>query len=124
MPAMKPEDCDLLVAEYINAGNVEAAVDLYEANATFLTEPGKTITGHAAIRALLAGMIAGKPKLSMKVPVVIQNGELALLVSDYTVVMTGADGKPTTISARGTEVVRRQADGTWRFVIDNPTGTA
>jgi len=26
--------------------------------------------------------------------------------------------------ARGTEVVRRQADGTWRFVIDNPTGTA
>src|SRR5580698_8690718 len=116
MPAMKPEDCDLLVAEYINAGNVEAAVDLYEANATFLTEPGKTITGHAAIRALLAGMIAGKPKLTMKVPVVIQNGELALLVSVYTVVMTGADGKPTTISARGTEVVRRQADGTWRFV--------
>ncbi len=37
--------------------------------------------------------------------------------------MTGADGKPSTISACGTEVVHRQADGTWRFVIDNPTGT-
>ena len=124
MPAKKPEDCDLLVAEYINSGNVEAAVDLYEANATFMAEPGKPVVGHAAIRALMAGMMAGKPKLTMKVPIVVQSGELALLVSDYTVVSTGPDGKQTSISARGTEVVRRQADGTWLFVIDNPTGTA
>ena len=124
MPASKPEDCDYLVAEFINAGNVDAAVELYEPNATFVAEPGKSITGHAAIRALMAGMIATKPRLTMKVPVVVQNGELALLVSDYTVTSTGADGKPTSMSARGTEVVRRQADGTWRFVIDNPTGTA
>ena len=124
MPAKKPEDCDLLVAEYINSGNVEAAVDLYEADATFVTGPGKTVVGHAAIRALMAEMMAGKPKLTMKVPIVVQSGELALLVSDYTVVTAGPDGKQTSISARGTEVVRRQADGTWRFVIDNPTGTA
>ena len=56
--------------------------------------------------------------------IVVVNGDLALLVSDHSVAMTGADGKPTTISGRGTEVVRRQPDGTWRFVIDNPTGTA
>lgn len=124
MPARKPEECDLLIAEYINAGNLDAAVELYEPGATFVAEPGKTITGQAAIREALKGMLASKPRLTMKVPIVLQNGELALLVSDYTVVMTGADGKPTTISARGTEVVRRQADGTWLFVIDNPTGTA
>lgn len=47
-----------------------------------------------------------------------------LIVSDYTITGTGPDGKRTCSSARGTEVVRRQADGTWRFVIDNPTGTA
>jgi len=124
MPAKKPEDCDHLVAEYINSGNVDAAVDLYEPTATFVAAPGKPVIGHAAIRELMAGMIAGKPRLTMKVPIVVQNGELALLVSDYTVTSTGADGKQTSISARGTEVVRRQADGTWRFVIDNPTGTA
>jgi uncharacterized protein (TIGR02246 family) len=124
MPANKPEECDLLIAEYINAGNLDAAVELYESDATFVAEPGKAITGHTAIREVFKGMLAGKPRLTMKVPIVLQNGELALTVSDYTVVMTGADGKPSTISARGTEVVRRQADGTWRFVIDNPTGTA
>ena len=50
MPARKPEDCDLLIAEYINSGNVEAAVALYEPTATFLVGPGKPVTGHAAIR--------------------------------------------------------------------------
>jgi uncharacterized protein (TIGR02246 family) len=124
MPAKKPEDCDLLIAEYINAGNLDACVDLYEANAVFMAQPGKPITGHAAIRELMAGMLKGKPKMTMKVPVVIQNGDLALLVSDYTVAATGADGKQSTMSGRGTEVVRRQADGSWRFIIDNPTGTA
>jgi uncharacterized protein (TIGR02246 family) len=124
MPARKPEECDLLIAEYINAGNLDAAVDLYEPNATLLAGPGSTATGQAAIREVLKGMLAGKPRITMKVPIVLVNGELALLVSDYTLAMTGADGKPTTITARGTEVVRRQPDGTWRFVIDNPTGTA
>jgi len=124
MPARKPEECDLLIAEYINAGNLDAAVDLYEPNATLLAGPGNTATGQAAIREVLKGMLAAKPRITMKVPIVLVNGELALLVSDYTLAMTGADGKPTTITARGTEVVRRQPDGTWRFVIDNPTGTA
>jgi uncharacterized protein (TIGR02246 family) len=124
VPAQKPEDCDYLIAEYINSGNVAAAVDLYEPTATFMAEPGKPVSGHAAIRELMAGMIAGKPRIAMKVPIVVRSGELALLVSDYTVTSTGPDGKQTSVSARGTEVVRRQADGTWRFVIDNPTGTA
>jgi ketosteroid isomerase-like protein len=72
----------------------------------------------------MTAMIAGKPRLEMKVPIVVQNGDLALTVSDYTVTSTGPDGKQASSSGRGTEVVRRQADGTWRFIIDNPTGTA
>jgi len=28
MPEKRPEDCDLLLAEYINAGNADAAVGL------------------------------------------------------------------------------------------------
>ena len=47
-----------------------------------------------------------------------------LIGPDYAITGTGPDGKRTSSSARGTEVVRRQADGTWRFVIDSPTGTA
>ena len=37
---------------------------------------------------------------------------------------TGPDGDPVRLSASNADVLRRQADGTWRFVIDNPWGTA
>ena len=124
MPAKSPEDCDLLVAEYINAGNVDAVVDLYEPTATFMAEPGKPVTGHTAIREVMTAMIARKSRLEITVPIVIQNDDLALTVADYTFTSTGPDGEPIASSGRSTEVVRRQADGTWQFIIDNPTGTA
>jgi ketosteroid isomerase-like protein len=100
--AQKPEDCDHLIAEYINSGNVQAAVDLYEPTATFVAEPGKPMSGHAAIREVIAGFVASKPRIAMKVPIVVQSGELALTVSEYTITSTGPDGKQTSSSARGT----------------------
>jgi hypothetical protein len=50
IPAQKPEECDLLIAEYIIAGNLDGAVELHEPSATFVAAPGKTIIGQAAIR--------------------------------------------------------------------------
>ena len=35
---------------------------------------------------------------------------------------TGPDGKPLTMGATTAEVARRQADSTWRYVIDNVWG--
>ncbi len=34
----------------------------------------------------------------------------------------GEDGKPVTLASQAKDVVRRQADGSWRYVIDNPFG--
>jgi len=124
MPARKPEDCDYLVAEAINNGDLEAAVALYEPDATFAVEPGKEVHGHAAIREVMRGFIAAKPKLTMKVPRVYQSGDVAILISAFSSTSTGADGKQESSSGNGTEVVRRQPDGTWLFLIDNPNGLA
>ena len=33
---------------------------------------------------------------------------------------TGPDGKAVSMAGQSTEVVRRQPDGTWRYVVDNP----
>jgi ketosteroid isomerase-like protein len=49
--------------------------------------------------------------------------ELALLRSQWE--MTGRDlsGQPLEPTRHSsTEVVRRQSDGTWRYVIDHPSG--
>lgn len=121
MPARKPEECDTLLGEALNRGDLEAAVALYEPNATFVQEPGKIVTGHAAVREAMKGFLAIKPKFSIDVSAV-QNGDLAVLRSKWKVNGTGPDGKPVSMSGNGIEVVRKQPDGTWLFVIDNPAG--
>src|SRR5436190_12702737 len=117
MPARKPEECDLLIAKAINDGDVDAALGLYESDAVYMLEPGKPIQGSANLREAFGAFIATKPKLTIEVPITFQNGDLALTVSQWTVTSTDASGKSSTMSGKGTEVVRRQADGTWKFVI-------
>ena len=120
MPARRPEEADLLVIEALNAGDVEAALAFYEPGATFVPEPGKAATGLEAIREVLNGFLALRPRLTIQVPQVAQSGDIALLGSRWTLKGTGTDGNPVELAGQGVEVVRRQADGTWKFIFDNP----
>ena len=123
MAARTPEDVDRLFAEALNAGNLDALAALYEPQATLMPSPGKLVTGSAAIRESLATFLAGSPKMSLAVRLVAQSGELAVTSAKWEMSMTGPDGKPVQMSAQSVEVVRRQADGSWRAVIDLPFGT-
>ncbi len=120
MPANTPADCDHQVIAAINAGDIETALSLYESGATFVGEPGKPATGTDAIREVLGGFLAMKPHLTIEVPIVVESGDTALLHSHWTLKGTGPDGAPVEMDMQGTEVVRKQADGTWKFIIDNP----
>ena len=122
MPATRPEQCDLMMCAAINAGNLDEAVALYEPNAALIPEVGKTVTGTAAIREALAGMIAMNADITVEVPLVVESGDTALLHSQYVFKGTGPDGSPVNMEGKGVEIVRRQADGTWKFIIDNPFG--
>ena len=123
MPARKPEECDTLLIEAANRGDLEAAVALYEPNASFVLESGEVVTGLAAVREVMQGFLALKPRFTIEVKAVQSgDGSLALTRAKWSMTGTGPDGKPVTMSGNSTEVVRRQSDGTWRFVIDNPRG--
>jgi ketosteroid isomerase-like protein len=53
---------------------------------------------------------------------VAQSGDLAVLTAKWELSMTGQDGKPAQMTGQSMEVVRRQSDGRWLFVIDLPFG--
>jgi uncharacterized protein (TIGR02246 family) len=123
MPEHRPEECDLLLVEALQKGDLEAALDLYEPNASFVQQSGETVKGHPAIREAMKGYLAIKPKFTIKVETFPGgDGTLALTQAKWSVSGTDAEGKPVTMSGRSAEVVHRQADGTWRFAIDNPRG--
>ena len=122
MPARTPDEVDRLFAENLNAGNLEALVGIYEPQATLMPSPGTLVSGTAAIREALSGFLAGKPKMTLTAKVVAQSGDLAVTSAKWQLSMTGPDGKPANMTGESVEVMRRQADGSWRAVIDLPFG--
>ena len=123
MPARKPEECDSILLEALSRGDLETAVGLYDANASFVQDSGEVIVGRAAIREVMKGFIAMKPKFTVKSRSTLSgDGSLALTGLKWSATGVDADGKQVTLSGNSTEVVRRQSDGTWLFVIDNPHG--
>ena len=108
-PAAQPEDLGRYFLERANAGDVEGLVALYEPGAVLAFPPGRLATGHDEIRRVYAELLADKPSFSSagQQPV-IRNGGLALT-------STRLPGGGATV-----EVARRQPDGSWRWVIDQP----
>jgi len=98
-------------------------VALYEPNASFVQESGEIATGRVAIREVAQGFLAIKPKFAIEVKAVHSgDGNLALTRAKWSATGTDPNGQPVTIAGNSTEVVRRQPDGTWLFVIDHPQG--
>ena len=48
--------------------------------------------------------------------------DLALASAKWSVSGTGPDGQPITLGGVSADILRRQADGSWRYVIDQPWG--
>ena len=123
MPARTPEECDHLFGEYINSGDLDRLLKLYDPACSLVQRDGNVATGHAAIREVLGRLVAMQPKFSSKVVKVVKAGDnLAMVYSDWTMSAPGPDGPPIERGGKAIEVIRRQRDGTWLFVLDDPYG--
>jgi ketosteroid isomerase-like protein len=121
MAAHKPEEVNPCLIEAINNGDVESALAMYETGAAFVTEEG-TVTGSEAIRMVMESCIALKPKISIVAKETVQAGDIAVTRGNWSLTGTGPEGEALDMAGQSVEVVRRQADGTWLFVIDLPNG--
>ena len=121
MPAMNPAELDQQFSEALNSGDLEALIALYEPNASFTPEPGAEVHGGEAIREALAGFLAMKPNVTLENKTLAQTNDIALCSANWHLTGTGPDG-PIDMNGQSVEVARKQADGSWLFIIDNPFG--
>jgi len=107
----------------INSGDVESLMPLYEDGAAFATTPGSLAHGRPGVRDALTGFVLLNGTLDLETSRVLEVDDLALVIGEWSFDGIGVRGEPVRLAARNADVLRRQADGTWRFVIDNPWGT-
>ena len=124
MPTATPEQVLETIVTGINSGDLDSLLPLYETDAAFVPEPGTLAHGAPGVSEALTGFISMNGKLDLEVTRVLEADDLALVVGVWSFDGTGPDGEPVRLEAKNADVLRRQADGSWRFVIDNPWGTA
>jgi uncharacterized protein (TIGR02246 family) len=123
MSTATPEQVLQSIVTGINSGDLDSLMPLYEGDAAFATQPGSLAPGASGIRDALGGFISMNGRLDLDVTRVLEVDDLALVVGVWSFDGTGPDGEPLRLAAKNADVLRRQTDGTWRFVIDNPWGT-
>lgn len=98
-----------------NAADVDGLAAMYEAGAVMAAQPGQYARGAAEVRATLAAILSSGMKIKLSTVYVMERDDLALCSCDY--VLSGGDAESR---GRTSELARRQADGKWRYAIDNP----
>ena len=120
MSPTQPADLHTLVESAVNAGDVDALVALYETDAVMIAPDGATLRGLDQIRSVWEWGVEAGMGLAVTTTYVLETGDLALLSNHWTLTIGGEEvGQGDTA-----EIARRQSDGTWKYVIDNPFGHA
>lgn len=108
--AINPENLADFFVEYVNSGKLEGVVSLYEESAVLIiSQNNDTACGKTEIRAFYKSLLDFKPKFEKGIqqPAII-NGNIALTSSRLT------NGFVTA------EIARKQIDGSWLWMIDQP----
>jgi uncharacterized protein (TIGR02246 family) len=124
MPAETPEEIHALLAAAFNRGDAEAFLSIYEPDAMMLMPPeGREVRGPAAIRAAVEPLLAARPRFQSQVVKKLEADGVALTHARWTLTAE-ATGESREESGHGTVVSRRQPDGSWLVVLDNPLSPA
>jgi ketosteroid isomerase-like protein len=124
LPATTLEQLHLLFVDAINAHDLDALMDLYEPDPIGADLDGKTLRGAATMRAFLADFLAVAQKIEATTRKAIATEDVGLLSSRWLAHIRTPDGEELIAEGSSAEVARRQPDGTWRFIIDDPLFTS
>lgn len=114
-----PHEMNQIFARAFNTRDINKLLALYEEEAVLRIDAESTFTGKAAIATELQKLLSMPGKMASHNNFCIEHGNIALLRADHSIV--DADGV-TIFSGSSAEVVRRQADGTWLYIIDHAMG--
>jgi uncharacterized protein (TIGR02246 family) len=111
----------------VAAKDAPGAASFYADDATLMAAGAPVTTGKDAIQKAFAGMM-GDPQFALTFSptkvVVSKSGDLAYEIGDYQITFSGKKGKPNVVTKAMYVVVwGKQADGSWKALVDAPNTT-
>lgn len=122
MKTSDPFDLITRLVTAMNAQDLETAAALFEPGASFVMKPG-VVSGPAGIRQALEGFMALKPTLTIEAQQLVQAGDVAQYCARWSIKGVDPTGTAVQLGGRSSSILRRQSDGRWSFLVDNPWGT-
>lgn len=108
----------------VAAGDINAILATYDSNAVMLGPTGMPATGRAALHEAFKQFLAINPQITIVNQNLVQSGDTALHSYTWNMTAKTPDGHPIEQSGLSLVVLRKQPDGKWLMVIDNPFGDA
>jgi ketosteroid isomerase-like protein len=119
-PPRTPRQVSDRLVEHLTTGDIDGALSLYGPDSAFNNgRHGGVSFGLSQIRESLKRFTELKPALVVSTSNVIQTGDIALMNSHWLLKGTRPDGTPVEMGGHGSDVMARQPDGSWKFLIDN-----
>jgi len=109
--------------ERFNRRDLEAMLELSAPHGVFVPQPGAAVSG-AGVREALQHFLGLNLPITMTLVHTYVVGTVGLAIADWTIDGTGPDGSRISMSGRAADVAEYDDQHGWRFLIDNPFGTA
>lgn len=110
------------MTEAFHKGDIDGVMASYEDTATIVFEPGSPVSDPAVLREMFLGMFTMKPHFDYSGHEVVIAGDIAIHLTPWTMKATSTDGAEIKQNGLSVAVLRKQTDGRWQMVIDNPHG--
>lgn len=111
------------MTDAFQAKDIARVMASYESKATVLFEPATPVSDASQMEQMFTGMAMLDPVFEYSDGhEVIVNGDIAMHIAPWTMTGQTPDGQDLSQSGLSVSVLRRQADGGWKMIIDNPHG--
>ena len=121
--ATTPAQLMTLFAARASSGDADGLIALYEPEAVFEPQFGVVLRGLDEIRSALTELAALRPRIGyVGEPDVVIVDDIAVVSNTWSMTAELPDGSTHREGGISADVLRRQPDGSWLVLIDQPRG--